>query len=129
MKEHPAFMNVSTSNDEPVFFTGEMIYPSMFRDYFELRNLAPTADILAQMCDWPVLYNTERLANNEIPVYASIYIDDMYVAYDFALDSAKKIKKCKYFITNAMYHNAISAAGKSEEVFKQLFALRDDVMD
>ncbi|KAL8780051.1 MAG: hypothetical protein Q9213_006641 [Squamulea squamosa] len=129
MKDHPAFMNVSTTNSVPIFFTGEMIYPSMFRDYVELRNLATTADILAQMTDWPNLYDTERLANNEVPVYASIYMDDMYVAYDFAQDSAKKIKNCKYFITNAMYHNAIGAPGKSEEVFKQLFALRDDVMD
>lgn len=56
----------------------------MFRDYIELRNLAPVADILAQMTDWPSLYDTERLANNEVPVYASIYVDDMYVSYDFA---------------------------------------------
>ncbi|KAL8919923.1 MAG: hypothetical protein Q9172_004741 [Xanthocarpia lactea] len=129
MKEHPAFMNLSTSNDEPIFFTGEMIYPSMFRDYIELRNLAPTADILAQMTSWPPLYNTERLAHNDVPVYASIYIDDMYVSYDFARETAMKIKNCKSFITNAMYHDAIGAAGKSEEVFRQLFGLRDDVMD
>ncbi|KAL9615636.1 MAG: hypothetical protein Q9204_008716, partial [Flavoplaca sp. TL-2023a] len=105
------------------------VYPSMFRDYIELRNLAPVADILAQMTDWPSLYDTERLASNEVPVYASIYVDDMYVSYDFARETASKIKNCKTFITNAMYHDAIGAAGKSEEVFKQLFALREDVMD
>ncbi|KAL9032327.1 MAG: hypothetical protein Q9180_006565 [Flavoplaca navasiana] len=93
----------------------------MFRDYIELRNLAPVADILAQMTDWPALYDMERLANNEVPIYASIYVDDM--------ETASKIKNCKTFITNAMYHDAIGAAGKSEEVFKQLFALREDVMD
>ncbi|KAL8893912.1 MAG: hypothetical protein Q9192_004803, partial [Flavoplaca navasiana] len=129
MKDHPAFLNISTSNDEPIYFTGEMIYPSMFRDYIELRNLAPVADILAQMTDWPPLYDTERLANNEVPIYASIYVDDMYVSYDFARETASKIKNCKTFITNAMYHDAIGAAGKSDEVFKQLFALREDVMD
>lgn len=101
----------------------------MFRDYIELRNLAPTADILAQMTSWPPLYNTERLAHNDVPVYASIYIDDMYVSYDFARETAMKIRNCKTFITNAMYHDAIGAAGKSEEVFRQLFGLRDDVMD
>ncbi|KAL8845440.1 MAG: hypothetical protein Q9176_000076 [Flavoplaca citrina] len=106
-----------------------MVYPSMFSDYIELRNLAPVADILAQMTDWPSLYDMERLANNEVPVYASIYVDDMYVSYDFARETASKINNCKTFITNAMYHDAIGAAGKSEEVFKQLFALREDVMD
>lgn len=25
MKEHPEFMNLSTSNDEPIYFTGEMV--------------------------------------------------------------------------------------------------------
>ncbi|KAL8998349.1 MAG: hypothetical protein Q9169_002562 [Polycauliona sp. 2 TL-2023] len=138
MKEHPAFMNISTSNDEPIYFTGEMvsertllpqIYPSMFRDYIELRNLAPTADILAQFSDWPALYDTSRLAKNEIAVYASIYIDDMYVSYDFARETASKIGNCKTFITNAMYHDAIGAAGKSDEVFRGLFALREDVLD
>ncbi|KAL8849868.1 MAG: hypothetical protein Q9221_005206 [Calogaya cf. arnoldii] len=127
MKEFPTFMNLSTSNEEPIYFTGEMIYPSMFRDYIELRNLAPVADILAQTTDWPALYDPNRLANNEVPVYASIYIDDMYVSYDFAQETASKIKGCKTFITNAMYHDAIGS--KSEEVFKQLFALREDVMD
>ncbi|KAL8736775.1 MAG: hypothetical protein Q9166_000141 [cf. Caloplaca sp. 2 TL-2023] len=129
MKEYPEVMNISTSNDEPIYFTGEMIYPSMFRDYVELRHIAATADILAQMTDWPPLYDTERLANNEVPVYASIYVDDMYVSYDYARQTAMKIRNCKYFITNAMYHDAIGAAGKSEELFKQLLALRDDVMD
>ncbi|KAL8675136.1 MAG: hypothetical protein Q9168_000507 [Polycauliona sp. 1 TL-2023] len=129
MKDHPAFMNLSTSNDEPIYFTGEMIYPSMFRDYAELRNLAPVADILAQMTSWPALYDTDRLAQNEVPVYASIYVDDMYVSYDFARETAAKVGNCKTFITNAMYHDAIGAVGKSEDVFRGLFALRDDVMD
>ena len=25
MKDHPAFLNLSTSNDEPIYFTGEMV--------------------------------------------------------------------------------------------------------
>ncbi|KAI4109801.1 MAG: hypothetical protein LQ339_001585 [Xanthoria mediterranea] len=130
MKDHPVFMNLSTSNDEPIYFTGEMIYPSMFRDYTQLRNLAPTADILAQMTDWPALYSPDRLANtNDVPVYASIYVDDVYVSYDLARATAARVRKCKTFITNAMYHDAIGAAGKSEEVFRRLFALREDVLD
>lgn len=102
----------------------------MFRDYTQLRNLAPTADILAQMTDWPALYNPDRLAHtNDVPVYASIYVDDMYVSYDLARETAARVRNCKTFITNAMYHDAIGAAGKSEEVFRRLFALREDVLD
>ncbi|KAL9594204.1 MAG: hypothetical protein Q9219_007166 [cf. Caloplaca sp. 3 TL-2023] len=48
-KEYPAFLNLSTSNDEPIYFTGEMIFPSMFNDYDELRPLSATASILAPL--------------------------------------------------------------------------------
>ncbi|KAL8715856.1 MAG: hypothetical protein Q9220_000523 [cf. Caloplaca sp. 1 TL-2023] len=148
MKEHPAFMNLSTSNDEPILFTGEMvrsktnpipthhqvrqidIYPSMFADYIELQPLAPVADILSTMSSWSTFYNTAaKLADNKVPVYASIYVDDMYVAYDLALETAKSIGNCKYFVTNTMYHDAIGTSGKSEELFRKLWELRDDVMD
>ncbi|KAL8723487.1 MAG: hypothetical protein Q9225_000220 [Loekoesia sp. 1 TL-2023] len=129
MKEYPAFMNLSTSNKEPIYFTGEMIYPSMFSDYDELRPLAETASILAHMSDWPHLYDKAQLANNKVPVYASIYVDDMYVSFDLAMETAKKIKGCKYFVTNTMYHDAISHAGRSDELFRQLFQLRDDCLD
>ncbi|KAI4172777.1 MAG: hypothetical protein LQ343_003369 [Gyalolechia ehrenbergii] len=129
MKEHPEFMNLSTSNDEPIYFTGEMIYPSMFTSYSELRPLAATASILSQMSHWPTLYDETQLANNTVPVYASAYMDDMYVSFDLAMATAKKIKGCKYFVTNTMYHDAISHAGRSEELFRQLFQLRDDCLD
>ena len=100
----------------------------MFDNYVELRPLKEIADILAQIDDWPDLYDDEQLAKNEIPVYASIYVDDMYVSYDYARETAAKIKNCKYLITNAMYHNAISTE-KSDELFRQLYALRDDTLD
>ncbi|KAI4187492.1 MAG: hypothetical protein L6R41_002774 [Letrouitia leprolyta] len=129
MKEHPEFMNLSTSNDDPIYFTGEMIYPSMFSAYSELRPLASTAKLLAQMTDWPVLYDEAQLANNTVPVYASAYIDDMYVSFDLAMATARRIRGCKYFVTNTMYHDAISHAGRCDELFRQLFQLRDDCLD
>ncbi|KAI9846895.1 MAG: hypothetical protein M1837_003507 [Sclerophora amabilis] len=79
------------------------------------------------MDDWPALYDESQLAKNEVPVYAATYIDDMYVDFDLARETASKIKGCKEFITNVMYHNALSS--KSDEVMRQLFALRDDVVD
>lgn len=51
----------------------------------------------------------------------------MYVDYDFSRDTASKIKGCKLFTTNVMYHDAVRE--KADEVMKQLFALRDDVID
>lgn len=99
----------------------------MFDDYDELPQLKDTADILAKYEEWPRLYDERQLAKNEVPVYSASYIEDMYVHIDFARETAQKIKNCKQFITNLMYHNALG--GKSEELMKQLFALRDDVVD
>ena len=51
----------------------------------------------------------------------------MYVDSGFAMETAKKIKGCKVFTTNVMFHDAIRS--KMDEVVRSLFALRDDVVD
>jgi len=103
------------------------IYQDMFEDYVELRKLRETAELVAKIDDWPDLYDEEQLAKNEVPLYAVTYVDDMYVDYEFAQETASKIKNCKQFITNTMYHSGLTH--QSNEVMKQLFALRDDVID
>jgi hypothetical protein len=51
----------------------------------------------------------------------------MYVDFDLAQDTANLVKNCKQYITNSMYHNAIRA--RTDDVLKELFALRDDPID
>jgi hypothetical protein len=99
----------------------------MFDDYSELRKLKDQADLVANISDWPTLYDKPQLSKNEVPVYAAVYIDDMYVDFALSTDTARSIKNCKTYITNAMYHDAIRS--KMDEVFKALFALRDDTID
>ena len=99
----------------------------MFKDYDELRTLQQTADHLATADDWPELYDEDRLRNNKVPVYSATYMEDMYVHFDFARETASKIKNCKNFITNVLYHDALNH--KTDELMKQLFALRDDTID
>lgn len=114
-------MCVSNSAD-----TGQ-IYPWMFDDYSELRKVQSVANKVAADADWPALFNEEQLAKNEVPVYAAAYVEDMYVPYELSVETAAKIKGCKMFSTNVFYHNADSQ--KTDEVARQLFALRDDVID
>ena len=99
----------------------------MFKDYDELHNLQQTADVLATADDWPELYDEDRLRNNEVPVYSVTYMGDMYVDFDLARETASKIRNCKNFITNVLYHDALNH--KTDEVMKQLFAFRDDTID
>lgn len=47
--------------------------------------------------------------------------------FDLAQKTAKLVKNCKQFITNGMYHDAIRS--RSDEIMKELFALRDDPID
>ncbi|KAL6234709.1 hypothetical protein BDW75DRAFT_240825 [Aspergillus navahoensis] len=122
---NPVF-KIDTTAPE-ILFTGEMIYKDMFDSYTELNQIKEAAEILASTTDWPALYDEAQLAKNEVSVYAATYIEDMYVHYDHAQNTAAKIKGIKQFITNVMYHNAIRS--KTDELFQQLFALRDDTID
>lgn len=112
---------------KPVYFTGEMIFPWMFEDYGELKRIAIQAEKVQQFEEWPALYDVEQLQKNEVPVYAAVYIDDMYVDFDFSMETAKIIKGCKTYVTNAMYHDAVRS--RMDEVTKALFSLRDDSID
>ena len=99
----------------------------MFTDYVELAKIAKVADLIAAVKDWPKLYDEAQLAKNEVPVYAAVYMEDMYVDYDLSTETARKIKGCKTYVSNQMYHDALRS--RMDEVVKGLFALRDDTID
>lgn len=127
MSQFPEFTRVHVDGPEPILFTGEMVFRDMFKDFDELHGLLDTADHLANTHDWPELYDEAQLAKNEVPVYSATYVEDMYVEFELARDTASKIKGCKTFVTNVLYHDAL--IHKTDELMKQLFALRDDIID
>lgn len=112
---------------KPIYFTGEMIFPWMFEDYGELKRIAIQAEKVQQFDDWPAVYDIQQLQKNEVPVYAAVYIDDMYVDFDYSMETARMTRGCKTYVTNAMYHDAMRS--RMDEVTKALFALRDDSID
>jgi pimeloyl-ACP methyl ester carboxylesterase len=113
--------------EKPVYFTGEMIFPWMFEDYGELKRIAIQAEKVQQFDDWPAVYDVQQLQKNEVPVYAAVYIDDMYVDFNYSMEAASAIRGCKTYVTNAMYHDAVRS--RMDEVTKALFTLRDDSID
>lgn len=127
LSEFPAFDLSPASDDDPIYFTGETIYPWMFEDYSELRKVQDVANAVASDTSWSPLYDLDQLSRNTVPVYAAAYVEDMYVDFDLSLETASKVKGCKVFTTNVMFHDAIRS--RMEEVVKQAFALRDDVND
>jgi hypothetical protein len=116
-----------SDKDTPIFLTGEMIYPWMFTDYSELRKVSEVAELIAQDSDWPDLFDEAQLAKNEVPVFAAVYTEDMYVDYELSMQTAGKIRGCKTFTTNVMFHDAIRS--RMDEVVRMAWGLRDDVVD
>ncbi|PMD17959.1 alpha/beta-hydrolase [Hyaloscypha hepaticicola] len=119
--------SAASVSEAPLFFSGEMIFPFLFDIFPELEKLAVVADELAKFLGWPELYDLFQLARNEVPLYAATFIDDMYVDFAIAQQTARTVKNCRQYITNGMYHNALRS--KTDEVMKELFALRDDPID
>ncbi|KAI7210716.1 alpha/beta-hydrolase [Hortaea werneckii] len=122
-----AFDLEKPQSGDPIYFTGEMVFPWMFDDHSELSKVKETANKIATDSTWGPLFDEKQLAKNNVPVYAAAYVEDMYVEFDLSMATAKKIKGCKVFTTNVMFHDAIRS--KMDEVVKQAFTLRDDVID
>jgi pimeloyl-ACP methyl ester carboxylesterase len=107
--------------DDPLLFTGEMIYPWMFDEYRLLRPLKETAELLAEKDDWPPLYDLDVLRRNEVPVVAAVYDDDMYVERAFSLETAETMG-ARVWLTNEYDHNALRADGG--RLLDRLFRMR-----
>jgi hypothetical protein len=109
LAEFPEFASQNTA--QPVYFTGEMIYPWMFDAYTQLQPLKAAADILAATPAWPSLYDLETLRHNTVPVAAVVYYDDMYVHREFSQETADMVPNLKIWVTNEYEHNGLRANG------------------
>jgi pimeloyl-ACP methyl ester carboxylesterase len=88
-------------------FTGEMIFPFIFEEDPSLVPLRDTAHLLAEKDDWPALYDADQLARNEVPVFAALYFDDMYVAREFSLATASAVRRVTPWVTNEYEHDGL----------------------
>lgn len=95
---------------EPELFTGEHVFPWMFDEYGALSALSEAAHLLAEH-DWPRLYDEDRLATNDVPVAALIYVDDMYVPRAFSEQTAAQIRGLRPWITNEYNHDGLRIDG------------------
>jgi pimeloyl-ACP methyl ester carboxylesterase len=96
--------------DDPLLFTGEMIYPWMFETDPVLAPLAEAAEILAQRDSWPALYDPARLRANDVPAAAAVYFDDMYVPQEFSVPTARTIRGLRPWVTNEYEHDGLRAS-------------------
>jgi pimeloyl-ACP methyl ester carboxylesterase len=93
------------------YFTAEHIFPWMWEDYGALRSHWAAAELLAEH-QWTQLYDADRLVHNEVPVAATIYVNDLYVERFFAEETAAAIRGLRPWITNEYEHNGLRADGE-----------------
>lgn len=121
------------SSDREVFFTTEMVFPSMFSDYSQLRPFKNLANALHSCTKWPKLYNPNVLSLKDftmVPIVGAIYVNDLYVDYDLTTKVLKKLFKGNNFrayITNEFFHNGYKK--DPERVMGMLFNLLDQEID
>lgn len=92
-------------------FTAEHVFPWMWEDYSGLRSHRAAAEILAEH-SWPRLFDADRLHENDVPVAATIYVNDLYVERDFAEETARAIRGIRTWQTDEFEHNGLRADGE-----------------
>ncbi len=93
------------------YMTAEHVFPWMWEDYGALRGQRDAAELLAEH-PWPRLYDADRLRRNEVPVAATIYVNDLYVERDFAEETAATIRGIRVWETDEFEHNGLRADGE-----------------
>jgi len=93
------------------YMTAEHVFPWMWEDYGALREQREAAELLAEH-PWPRLYDADQLRRNEVPVAATIYVNDLYVERDFAEETAATIRGIRVWETDEFEHNGLRADGE-----------------
>ncbi|QNN63822.1 alpha/beta fold hydrolase [Leucobacter denitrificans] len=104
----------------PLQFTGEMVFPWMFEEIRALRGFHAGVELLATQ-SWEIdLYDTERLATNEVPVEAAVYYDDMYVDAALSLDTTARVGALNSWVTNEFEHDGLRMGDVVDRLFAKL---------
>ncbi|WP_122820731.1 alpha/beta fold hydrolase [Varibaculum vaginae] len=75
--------------EQPYYLTGEHFGSWVFAQDPALQPLAELADELAAETEWPVLYDPQKLAENQVPIYAVVYRDDIFVPRALSLNTGR----------------------------------------
>ena len=105
--EHPEF----SDSHRPLQMTGEMMYPWMFEEIRSLRPFRAAVEALAARPRHGRLYDPQRLADNEVPVTAAVYFDDMYVDAGLSLETARRVGNLETWVTNEYEHDGVRQSG------------------
>ncbi len=89
---------------------GEHMFRSLFDDIAEMRPYREAVHALAEH-EWPRLYDEDRLAHNEVPCAAAVYVNDPYIPLVFSQETAARTARMRTWVTNEYEHNGLRADG------------------
>ena len=127
------------AEDRPVLFTGEMMFPWMLDELSCMNPLKEVGHKLAERA-WGPLYDVEALRNvsPSTRVASAAYVEDMFVDYELARDTARLIgsahsdsdgiggEHVRHLLTSEYNHSGLREDGGT--LFKKLLAMaRDEV--
>lgn len=110
----------ATPPGRPIYFTANTYCRFHYDTHEELVDLAGAAERLAQH-DWDCPYDYDRLAANEVPVYAVIFEKDMHLDPGVAVDTAAKVRGLRR-VVDPGWHQDIRY--KPAQVLENLFRAR-----
>jgi len=113
------------SECDSIFFTGEMVFSEFFDDIPSLEPYAEVVAALKREKDWPRLYDSTALQNNRVPVACASYVEDMFVDFELAAETAAKIRGARVWSTSEYLHSGIREDG-ARVVQKLLSYVRDE---
>ena len=101
----------------PLMFTGEAMFPWMFDEDPALVPFRPAMDVLMEDTEFDPIYDPARLAQNEVPLQAAVYFDDLYVDATMQLDTLSSVGNSHAWVTNEFEHDGMHGS----VVFKHLY--------
>lgn len=96
--------------EQPYYLTGEHFGRWVFAQDPALQSLAELADDLAAETEWPVLYDPQKLAENQVPVHAVVYRDDIFVPRALSLNTGR-VMGANILEKPDWHHDGLRASG------------------
>ncbi len=94
------------------WFTAEHVFPWMWEDYAALRPAPRPRRRSSPSTNGRGSTTRTGCARNEVPVAATIYVNDLYVERDFAEETAATIRGLRTWKTDEFEHNGLRADGE-----------------
>lgn len=93
----------------PLLFTTEMAFPWMFQEIRALRPFAAAMAELAAVRTWTPLYDPRRLADNDVPLAAAVYFDDVFVDEGLQRGTLARLGNSRAWVTSEFEHDGIGS--------------------